>query len=239
MTTTLADRDQNLSKLSSCRYETEIVADPYNRNWLLLEWVGTNKTVLELGCSTGYFSRILAQRNCSVIGVEVDQDAAKRAKEFCPTVLVRDLNRTDWTADLNQHPFDAVLIGDVLEHLLDPEAVLRQVRPLLRSSGSVIISLPNVVHWLTRLKLLLGHFDYEPSGTLDYTHIRFFTLKTARKLLENAGYKVTKFHPAIGGRMSGHARPVWQRLAHLFPGLFAYQFLFEARSEGCEDSQLA
>jgi methionine biosynthesis protein MetW len=223
------DRAQPPLKLSSCRYETEIVADPYNRNWRLVEWVGANKTVLELGCSTGYLSRILSQRNCSVIGVEVDEEAAKRAREFCPTVLVQDLNKTEWSAELSQHLFDVILIGDVLEHLLDPEAVLNQVRPLLRPAGSVIISLPNIVHWITRLRILFGHFDYEPSGTLDYTHVRFFTLKTAQDLIENAGFRITKFHPAIGGRMSGHGRPGWQQLAHLLPGLFAYQFLFEAR----------
>jgi hypothetical protein len=75
----------------------------------------------------------------------------------------------------------------------------------------------------------MGQFDYQPWGTFDHTHLRFFTLKTARELIESVGYRIIRFHPAFGGRMSGHARPMWQVLARTIPGLFAYQFLFEAR----------
>jgi len=117
----------------------------------------------------------------------------------------------------------------VLEHLVDPARVLDQIDYFLSTNGYLVISLPNIVHWETRLKVLMGKFDYQAWGTLDHTHLRFFTLTNARELIESAGYRIIRFHPTFGGRMSGYARPVWRLLARSMPGLFAYQFLFEAR----------
>jgi 2-polyprenyl-3-methyl-5-hydroxy-6-metoxy-1,4-benzoquinol methylase len=201
----------------------------YDRNNFLLDWVGTGKRVLEVGCSTGCMSRELVERGCNVTGIEVDPMAAERARTYCQRVYVLDLNTPDWMAGLPERGFDIVLLGDVLEHLVMPNETLLQLGDVLKSDGALVISLPNVVHWVTRLKILWGQFDYEPCGTLDHTHLRFFTAKTASALIESAGYRITRFHPAIGGRMAGHARPVWQWLAHFAPGLFAYQMLFEAK----------
>ncbi len=211
-------------------YETH--PDPYSRTWILLNWVGTGKRVLELGCSTGYMSQYMTQkRNCSVTGIEVDKAAAEQAAKFCSKVLVRDLNHPDWISGFRKGEFDVVLMGDVLEHLGDPLGLLVQIRELLDSDATVAICLPNVVHWITRLKIIFGRFDYECAGTLDHTHLRFYTVKTARELIENAGYRITRFHPAFGGSLSGYARPVWQQLARWFPGFFALQLLYEARPQ--------
>ena len=203
--------------------------DQYDRHHLLLEWVGRGRRVLEVGCSTGYMSRDLVQRGCCVTGIEVDRVAAQRARTYCQAVYVLDLNEQEWIAGFPERGFDVVLLGDVLEHLAMPDATLVQLRDVVSSEGSLVISLPNVVHWVTRLKILFGQFDYEAWGTLDHTHLRFFTPKTARALIEGAGYRITRFHPVIGGGMARYARPPWQWLAHLTPGLFAYQMLFEAK----------
>ena len=227
----IAGRTIGLSKASS-RYEppeSAMRGDAYDRNRILLDWVGNGKRVLEVGCSTGFMSRLMVERNCIVTGIEVDAEAAGRARRYCENVHVLDLNRCDWIKDIHDKAFDVVLLGDVLEHLVDPACVLGQIAEVLTTEGSLVISLPNVVHWQTRLKILMGQFDYQPWGALDHTHLRFFTLKTARELIESAGYRIIRFHPAFGGRMSGHARPVWQVLARAMPGFFAYQFLFEAR----------
>ncbi len=204
--------------------------DPYSRTRILLDWVGTQKRVLELGCSTGFMSQYMTEkRGCQVTGIEVDEEAAEHAAQFCQRVLSRDLNSPDWNTDLENQSFDVVLMGDVLEHLVHPEKVLAQIRKMLAPGGAIVVCLPNIAHWITRLKLLSGNFIYEEGGTLDHTHLRFYTLETAQRLIERAGFQVTKFHPAFGGRLAGHARPMWQILARWFPGLFAFQLLFEAK----------
>lgn len=162
-------------------------------------------------------------------GIEVDADAARYAADYCEEVHVLDLNSPEWITQFSENRFEAVLLGDVLEHLVDPTRVLIQIREVLAPTGSLVISLPNIVHWETRVKVLLGRFKYQSCGTLDHTHLRFFTLETARELIESAGCHIVRFHPAVGGRTTGHLRPIWQMLARMSPGLFAYQFLFEAK----------
>lgn len=242
-----ATKTRSMQRLprESSRYEYVIPdyeqhPDVYSRTWILLEWVGTGKRVLELGCSTGFMSKYLAQkRGCSVFGIEVDAEAAAQAGKFCREIWVRDLNSPDWITGLPKGAFDVILMGDVLEHLVDPLGLLIQIRALLDSNATLVISLPNVVHWVTRLKILIGRFDYESYGTLDHTHLRFYTVKTARELIENAGYRIARFHPAFGGSLSGYARPIWQLLANWFPGIFASQLLYEAKpSDGNSPVQI-
>ncbi|HEV2116463.1 MAG TPA: class I SAM-dependent methyltransferase [Terriglobales bacterium] len=214
-------------ELRSARYEKYEHPDRFDRDVLLLRHVGSGKNVLELGCSTGYITRLLLQQNCVVTAIENDPDAAQKAAKTGAAVLTRDLNNADWSRDLKPE-FDVVLMGDVLEHLVNPYKVLLQARPLVCGGGYAVICLPNVAHWLIRLQIALGQFNYQPTGTLDATHLRFFTVHSARQLIEAAGYRLLKFDPVIGGRMSGHFRPAWQVLARLRPGLFAYQLLMSA-----------
>lgn len=215
-------------QLRSARYEKADALDRFDRDVIILRHVGNGKRVLELGCSTGYITRRLLQQNCTVTAIENDCEAAGAASKTGAAVLNRDLNSPDWDAGLNPE-YDVVLMGDVLEHLVNPCLVMRQVRPLLRDGGYAVVCLPNVVHWLTRLQIGFGQFNYQLVGTLDATHLRFFTTYSARCMVEEAGYRVVKFDPVIGGRMSGHFRPIWQLLARLRPGLFAYQLLFSAQ----------
>ncbi len=161
-------------------------------------------------------------------GVEVDPVAAERASAICDRVIIADLDDRNWDSQI-QGRFEVVLMGDVLEHLVRPEILLRSVARMLTPDGFVVVSLPNVVHWTVRLKMLLGRFDYQPVGLLDATHLRFFSLRSARALLEDSGYVVLAFHPVIGGRLSTRFRAGWQMLARLAPNLFGYQFLFRAR----------
>ena len=85
--------------------------------------------------------------------------------------------------------YDAILFLDVLEHLRDPDGVLRAARDWLRPGGRVLCSLPNVAHWRVRLALARGRFDYTENGLMDATHLRWFTRRTARELLTRAGLR--------------------------------------------------
>jgi O-antigen biosynthesis protein len=204
--------------LSALRYRTRL--DQSERNQLFLSWATQGRRVLELGCADGFISQYLVERGCSVTGIEIDVEAAKRARQWCDQVLTCDLNLPTWT-EMVGDDFDTVLCGDVLEHLADPWTVLRQISKVLAKNGRIVISLPNVANLRVRLMLLGGKFRYEEHGILDITHLRFFTLKTARELIEQSGYRIVFSSPIVGG---GITRPI----RSLFPGLFAVQMLFVA-----------
>lgn len=85
---------------------------------------------------------------------------------------------------------DLLLCLDVLEHLRDPLQVLTRLATLLRPGGRLIASLPNLQYIKVSLPLLFGRFDYTDEGVLDRTHLRFFTRRSALRLLDQAGFEV-------------------------------------------------
>jgi 2-polyprenyl-3-methyl-5-hydroxy-6-metoxy-1,4-benzoquinol methylase len=142
---------------------------------LVLELVGRDRRVLDVGCSTGYLGKVLADRGCVVDGVEIDAEAADLAREHLHTVTEIDLDRDDLAQALAGAQYDCIVMADVLEHLTRPEAVLESAISLLAPGGEVVISVPNVTHGSLRLALMQGRWDYRDTGLLDRTHIRFFT----------------------------------------------------------------
>src|SRR5262249_29745593 len=76
-----------------------------------------------------------------------------------------------------------LLLSHVLEHLVDPVSVLRQLLNLVVPGGLVVVAVPNVLEWRTRISFLRGRFEYSNEGVLDRTHLRFYTYRTARREL--------------------------------------------------------
>jgi 2-polyprenyl-3-methyl-5-hydroxy-6-metoxy-1,4-benzoquinol methylase len=182
------------------KYEGEVdLSDRNNSRTLMIEMVGANKRVLEVGCATGYVSKVLTERACRVIGIEIDPEAATKAKEFCEDVVVADIETLDLVETFGERRFDAILFGDVLEHLKDPLTVLRGTRPLLDLGGFVVTSLPNIAHGSVRLSLLRGQFEYHDVGLLDETHLRFFTKASIEKLFVDAGLVVVEMRRTRAG----------------------------------------
>lgn len=113
--------------LKSSRYEIQSNGDHFSRNHIFIEEARRYRTILECGCSTGFISKHLAAGGSRVVGIEIDAEAAEQARKFCARVLPVDLNHHDWTSAVDER-FDLVTFGDVLEHLLDPEAArVRQI----------------------------------------------------------------------------------------------------------------
>ena len=142
-------------------YEVPIDPDAGNTSHTLaLSMIGYNKAVLEVGCSTGYFTKFLVERGCNVVGIEIDAEAAKAAEKWADHVIVGDLDAEGIWSPLEDDAFDVVVLGDVLEHLRDPWASLRAAVRKLKPSGFVVTSLPNIAHGDVRIALLQGKFPY-------------------------------------------------------------------------------
>ncbi len=177
--------------MSTSRYTQEIdLADLNNSHTLAILSVPPGSRVLDIGAADGSVARALVQRGCTVCAVEVDQPSARAAEEHCEQVVIADVEELDVNAAFGGLDFDVILLLDVLEHLRDPLAVLRNVSAVLREDGRLIVSIPNVAHAAVRLALLEGRFQYTELGLLDKSHLRFFDKPAADQLLADAGLVV-------------------------------------------------
>ena len=176
------------------RYEFDIDLDSDNTHARVVELVGRNRRVLELGPATGYMSRVLGKRGCTVVGIEIDPEMAAQAAGNSERVIVGDLDTLDLESELGSDRFDVILAADVLEHLKDPLDALRRLRAFLAPDGFFVISLPNIAHGSVRLALLEGHFSYQKTGLLDETHLRFFTRESVDRLLDDAELGAAVIH---------------------------------------------
>jgi SAM-dependent methyltransferase len=198
--------------------------------------------VLDVGCAKGYLAQELTRKGCVVYGIDLDEQSVRAAREHCAEAVAADLDALPvlpWPGI----QFDVILCLDVLEHLKDPSRLLHVLRQHLSPAGLLLASIPNIANYGSRLRLLFGRFDYQDSGLLDRTHLRFFTLRTARALLTEAGYEVIGMDVSPGLwttrpyvrfvkpilRTLRVDRRVEYWLARAFPTWFALQFLFRAR----------
>jgi 2-polyprenyl-3-methyl-5-hydroxy-6-metoxy-1,4-benzoquinol methylase len=174
--------------MDGSRYDADIdLSNRNNSHTLMVELVGGSKRVLDVGCATGFLARALAERGCTVSGLEFDAEAAEEARPHLEKLVIGDVETLDLAEAFADARFDVVVFGDVLEHLRDPLAALRNAHRVLADRGSIVASIPNVAHGSVRLALMAGRFDYQPLGLLDSTHIRFFTRASIEELFREAG----------------------------------------------------
>jgi len=208
----------------------------------LVQRLGHGPT-LDVGAAQGILGRLLRETGAElpIDAVEPHPAWAKRARPFYRRMFACTIEE----ADLPDGAYGLIVCADVLEHVVDPIAVLGRLRRAATADTLFIISLPNAAHLAVRLLLLTGRFPRMERGILDRTHLHFFTRETAVELLREAGLEPL--------RASGTVVPldeVWPsgqgtwlyrllvRLQHLAlalaPGLFAHQWIFVARQR-CPD----
>jgi 2-polyprenyl-3-methyl-5-hydroxy-6-metoxy-1,4-benzoquinol methylase len=204
------------------------------------QMTGSNQEVLDIGAGEGFFASELAANGNRVSGIDNRLSPAETApfEHYFTADLEQGI--TGVIQQLGGKRFDRVLLLDVLEHLRKPEVILRQTHEVLKRDGLLIVSLPNIANLYIRLMLLLGRFDYSERGILDKTHLRFFTRKTARRLLESNGYSIVEeaetvipLELVLGWPPENLVMRALNRVlaiaTWMFPGLFGYQVMFVAR----------
>ncbi len=160
---------------------------------------GKPKRILEIGCASGQTLAYMRDRGADfVVGIEYSADAAALAKaRGVGNIIVGDFERME--VDLEPSSFDLLIAGHVLEHLADPWTALKRLRKFLRPGGQLVGGLPNVRCQSVLLPLLLhGKWEYQPSGIMDWTHLRFFSRQTIKDLLEKTGFIIECIVPEFG-----------------------------------------
>jgi len=197
----------------------------------VLDQLPPGGTVLDVGCASGGLLAALEGRAGRRVGIEPDPVAAAAARRHADEVHVGSVH----DVSLGDQRFDVVVLGDVLEHVADPDRALLRAARWVTPGGRLVISVPNVAHWSIRLEILRGRWEYRASGILDDTHLRFFTWQSGADLVTRAGLAAVERRPVISGlgahlgrRVPGRVEGLWRRIGRRRPNLFAYQQLIVA-----------
>jgi len=214
------------------RYEAKL--DFESPHTEALEDVGAETRVLDLGCAGGFVAAKLRDKGCHLTGVDMLPLAGGiELDEF----IRFDLN--DGLPPVSLETFDYVLMLDVIEHLLSPEAFVDQLKEAARQARDTtfIVSSGNIGFVIARLMLLIGQFNYGKRGILDITHTRLFTFDTLRRLFEQAGFEVVEtrglpapFPLALGDNWFARSILGFNRLLiRLWKSAFSYQIYLIVR----------
>lgn len=191
--------------------------------------------LLELGPGPAHVALLLQRKDLVWIGLEGSLDCLPGMHQALSGGAIVDLE----SLPRLPHGFGAVLAGDTLEHLNEPERMLRMIRDALPPGGRLLLSVPNVANVHVRLNLLFGRFPYAERGILDRTHRFFFTARSLRKMVEKAGFSVERTAVSIIPLQLAWPRlprPILagfsvalEALTRVLPNLLGYQLLLVAR----------
>ncbi|MFA5736555.1 MAG: methionine biosynthesis protein MetW [Candidatus Paceibacterota bacterium] len=181
--------------------------------------------VLDIGCGPGYLGEIIAkEKNVRVSGLEFSSHLCAEAKKRLSEVFCFNLEEpfANWPESIRQKHFKKIVISEVLEHLFWPEELLLKLEKISDEKTDIIITVPNLLFWRNRLKILMGHFEYEKEGLMDRGHIHFFSWRSLRQLVEKTNFRIieTAHHIPTRGTFL---------LAKIWPGLFVYQFIVKLK----------
>jgi 2-polyprenyl-3-methyl-5-hydroxy-6-metoxy-1,4-benzoquinol methylase len=200
------------------RYDKDGLDIPVNpiRKKMMLDLTGKNKIVLDLGCYYYLFDKQLIDNNNEVYGLDLSPKVLQRAKRVGVKAYLCNLETDKWPVKANF--FDTVIAGDIIEHILDTDQFLQNIRRVLKKNGTLVLTTPNLASLGRRLLLLLGRnpvieasLDTERGG-----HVRYFVKESLFILLEQNGFKVETFTSDVV--LFNETQTVYStKLAKLFP----------------------
>jgi O-antigen biosynthesis protein len=195
-----------------------------NKYQQIAKRISSGARVLDVGCGGGDLGFALQGKQCALTGLDLKLDRINANRELYQSLEERNIEKQG----LSDEKYDVIVFSDVLEHLNDPEKVLERSRESLQPGGMILVSLPNVAYLDNRLGLLKGNWNYTDDGILDRTHLKFFTLSTAEKLLVSAGFRIQEIDSEIPVIQSVWQSSLFSILSEAWPGLFAIGWVFQA-----------
>lgn len=177
--------------------ESALYLKTYRRRMKLVQrWLPEHARILDVGCAAGYFLRIAQAAGHDVHGVEPSAAIAKEAIAALGNerVFHGTLDEAIAARGFAPHSFDLVTMWDVVEHIPEPQPVLRQVRELIKPGGRFLLETQNVAsRWARLLGRRWHHYKHDE-------HLYHFDPSTIRRLLDDCGFRVLQLGPGHSGK---------------------------------------
>lgn len=211
---------------------------------LLDRHISSDARCLDVGCGSGRkVGMWMKARGQGYLGADVSSNAVEEARSLgLDATVINDAS----TLPFDHESFDVVTCVEVLEHLFNPEDAAAEMFRVLKPGGVLIATVPNTVHWARRIEFaFFGRWN--PIGdhlSVDQPwrdpHLRFFTLRTLRRMISRTGFEEIE----SGGHAGGMARalPVvgrhfrhrestaaYQKIEAMYPSLLAVRLHVVAR----------
>lgn len=222
------------SNLSDLAVDKKVYSNDGNSS--VLQAVPSNaRRVLDIGCGAGDNAKALSLRGITVDAITLSESERLASQAYCDRIWIHNLE-SGLPSEAVASRYDAILCSHVLEHVCFPTSLLNDVRRCLQADGRLIVALPNLMWWKTRLALTMGHFDYADAGIMDNTHFRWYTFRSAQRLLAEHGFRV-EVAKVLGNLPIGPLRR-WlpsrfvgtldRTVSRMLPGLVGYEMIFAA-----------
>ena len=224
------------------KYKNKI--DKFSSHSLIVEKIigltPSNENILDIGCFSGELLnrvRISQKVSNSYFGADLDNYLSKDFNFI--KFISFDFNDNNLSKLFENKKFDIVILGDILEHLVNPWAALNNIQQIIGDSSKILISIPNSGHWYFRLKIFFGKIEYRNDGLFDKTHLRFFTRKSSKELINDSkleivelSYSSLPWENLFKSGLVSRILSIFERfLILLRPQLFAYQFIYLVKPE--------
>jgi len=217
----------------------QLKSHPLSSHMQIIGLVPYERKVLDIGCAKGILLPSLLQKRCEVFGIDVlapiSVDEGFSAYHQLDLVKKQRIPYQD-------ESFDVIILADFIEHVINLDPILSELKRLLKSDGIIIVSTGNIALWLYRMLLLFGNFPYGRRGILDETHVHLYTLSTLFQLMHRAGFRILKskatpipFELVLNNRFGRSLTYLYYGLARIWKRLFAYQFILLCEKDDSTD----
>ena len=153
---------------------------------------------------------MLKQAGKYVVGLTISRTEAELCKDICDRVIVGDIEAKD---EVINESFDCIIMSHICEHLVDPHTAVKKVIRNLEIGGRLIIALPNMAYYKSRLRIMKGNWSMEETGHFDKTHLHFYSYDTSDQIAGDI--KNLNLAKKIAGDVS---IPLWP-LRKVFPSI--------------------
>lgn len=207
-------------KFNSIRYAEDFPVNEVEeiRIKQILDLVGGNKKVLDIGCGDAFIMERIRDNNNEVMGIEIAENAVEKSRKKGFKVFDISLN-DNWADEINNR-FDVVFAGEIIEHIFDTDKFLSNIKKVLNKNGRVVITTPNIASLGRRVLLLFGESPLleVTARAYDAGHIRYFTQKTLVRLLKENGYRAVNVQSSVVN-FNGVGNLYSRLVAQVFPKL--------------------